>query len=56
LKEPKDKNITEDEFYVLVECAIAYWRWNPTMRAFSAREHIVEDFTRAVNRVFDLVE
>jgi hypothetical protein len=56
LKEPKDKDITEDEFYVFVECAVSYRRWNVTMSTLWTQKHIVEDFTRAANRVFDLVE
>jgi hypothetical protein len=32
LKEPGDKNITEDAFYVFVECAITYWPGNISLR------------------------
>jgi hypothetical protein len=56
LKEPKDKVITEDEFHAFVEYAISYWHWNITLSTFWAKKHIVEDFMRAVNRVFDFVE
>jgi hypothetical protein len=56
LKEPKDKIITEDEFYFFVEYAMSYWHWNITLSTIWAKKHIVEDFTRAANRVFDLVE
>jgi hypothetical protein len=56
LKEPKDKVITEDEFYAFVEYAISYWHWNMTMSTIWAQKHIVEDFMRAANRGFDFVE
>jgi hypothetical protein len=56
LKEPKDKIITEDEFYGFVEYAISYWHWNITLSTIWAKKHIVENFMRAAKRVFDFVE